>query len=106
MTYSKKNSGTLFIVHKRSYILLRIAATKLLDNLLGFGPCEDDDGIELGVIEAVDGIGGDVQYCMLPSVHDFSDGAETDDAGRLLPTAVQFCNTPTQVSQCAHLCWT
>lgn len=91
---------------RRHCILLGIATTKLFHDLLGLGPEEDDDGIKLGIIETVNSVRGDVEYCMFPSVHDLSDGTEADDSRWLLPTAVQLCNTPATVTQCVHfLCW-
>ena len=65
----------------------------VLDGLLGVGPGQDNDGVELGVVELVHGIGRHVQQRVLALVHDVSDGGQSHDT-RLasLTGRVELCN--------------
>lgn len=75
--------------------LLGHGMPQLLDDVLGVGLEEDDNGVELGVVEAVHGVGCDVQQRMLAAVHDCADARQPDDARSglalaLLHGAVKF----------------
>ena len=63
--------------------LLGKSSSDLLDRLLGVGLGEDDDGIELCVVQLVNGVGRDVQEGVLAAVHDLADGRDAglDAAG-------------------------
>lgn len=62
--------------------LLRQTSSQLLNDMLIVSLQEDDDGVELGVVEAVHRVGRDVQQRVLPSLHDSPDAGQTDDAAR------------------------
>ena len=63
----------------------------LLDPLLGVSLEEDDDGVESGVVELVDGRRRHVQQGVRAALHDALDGGEAHDAGvlALLVSAMQ-----------------
>lgn len=61
---------------------------QLLDDVLGVCLQEDDHGVELRVVEAVHGVGRDVQQGMLAAVHDGADARQPDDARSGLALAV------------------
>ena len=42
---------------------------------------ENDDGVELGVVQLVDGVRGDVEQGVLAAIHDVADRGEANDAG-------------------------
>ncbi len=62
-----------------SYSLWQIASA-LFDDLLGVGPGEYDDWVQLGVVQLVHGVGSDVQQGVLAAVHYGPDGGQADDA--------------------------
>ena len=64
----------------------------VLDGRLGVGPGKDHDGVELGVVEFVHGVGRHVQQRVLALVHDVSDGGQPHDT-RLasLSRCVKLC---------------
>ena len=63
--------------------LLWHPAPAVLDDLLGVGPGEYDDGVELRVVELVHGVGGDVEERVVAGGHDVADGRQAHDAGLL-----------------------
>ena len=62
-------------------VLLGNSSSDFFDGLLGVSFGEDDDGVELGVVQLVDGVGRDVQEGVFASVHHLPDGGESNDAG-------------------------
>ena len=71
--------------------LLGHSSAAVLDGLLRVRPGEDHDGIELGVVQLVHGVRGDVQQGVLPLVHDVPDGGEPHYPGlAALACAVQL----------------
>ena len=71
--------------------LLGDSSPAVLDGLLRVRPGEDHDGIELGVVQLVHGVGGHVQQGVLPFLHDVPDGGEPHYPGlAALAGAVQL----------------
>ena len=52
----------------------------VFDGLLGVSPGKNDDRVELGVVQLVDGRWGYVKKSVLSRVHNFSDRRETNNA--------------------------
>ena len=61
--------------------LLGNSGSDFFDGLLGVSFGEDDDGVELGVVQLVDGVGRHVEQRVLASVHHLADGGQSHDAG-------------------------
>ena len=61
--------------------LLRDASSAVLDGLLGVCAGQEHDGVELGVVKLVHGIGRHVEQRVLALVHDVPDGGESHDPG-------------------------
>ena len=81
----------LFGQNVLSVYLLGHSGSAVLNGLLRVGPGEDHDGIELGVVQLVHGVGGHVQQGVLPLVHDVPDGGESHYPGlAALAGAVQL----------------
>ena len=57
-------------------ILLGKSAATVFDCLLAVSPGQDDDRVELGVVQLVHRVGGDVQQGVLALIHDVPDGGE------------------------------
>lgn len=75
--------------------------------MLVVGLEEDDDGVELRVVEAVHGVGRDVQQRVLAALHHAADAGQTDDARRLglavLQRAVHFWGEQwVLIEKCKH----
>ena len=72
--------------------LLRDASSAVLDGLLGVCAGQEHDGVELGVVKLVHGIGRHVEQRVLALVHDVPDGGQPHDPGlAALTRGVQLC---------------
>ena len=60
----------------RAQHLLGYPRSAVLDGLLVVGPGQDDDGVELGVVQLVHGVGRHVEEGVPAPVHDVADGRE------------------------------
>ena len=72
--------------------LLRDAGSAVLNGLLGVCAGQEHDGVELGVVKLVHGIGRHVEQRVLALVHDVPDGGQPHDPGlAALTRGVQLC---------------